>query len=544
MLASGGADKTVRLWDVASGKELQKFPDHPSAVKGVAFRPNGRSVLGACDDGTVKVWDRDTEQLTFSFHGELVAYPYNCWFSPDGRRLAGSCLDGVVKIWDTTTGQVEMDQQSNTHQCRAVAFSPDGKRIALAGFDGTVRLLDAVSNREMLTIFAHTSVLADAAFSHDGDQLATASYDHTVRIWNAARLRDDYEPPGCVTLRGHQQLVSGVAFSSDGQWLASGSWDGTVKLWERSRHGSRDAVRAQHAESDGYTLRYTLRGHRANVCSVAFSSDNRTVASGSWDKSVKLWDLEAPVGDSLSVRTIPCTERVCGIALSPNGRLLAVGLTNGIALYNAATGDEAAPFKPTPAGVPALAFTPDSRHLISSGASDPTIKAWEVAKDKMSFEIRHNSNPNASVAVSPDGRLVASPARDDAAAEPALKIWEVDWGATTSNDKPPLHTLRGHTGYVWKVTFSPDGRYLASGSWDSTIKVWDLKADPKTKKLPEPITLRGHAGFIYGLAFSPDGRRLATGSGSDRHGEIRIWDATLWDDKAKRGTLAPANLLD
>jgi WD40 repeat protein len=113
-----------------------------------------------------------------------------------------------------------------------------------------------------------------------------------------------------------------------------------------------------------------------------------------------------------------------------------------------------------------------------------------------------------------------------------VKICEVlDWDAKTSKTPYQERIIpSGHLGYVWKMTFSPDGRYLASGSWDATIKVWDLKVlanDPKAT----PVTLRGHAGAIYGLAFSPDGR-LASSSGSTRHGEVRVWDATLWQDKS------------
>jgi WD40 repeat protein len=387
----------------------------------------------------------------------------------------------------------------------------------------------------MLKIFAHPHVIAHAAFSHDGYKLASASYDHTVRIWDASLLPHDYEPRGCVTLRGHNQLVSGVAWSPDSRWLASASWDSTVKVWEDSsrRHAPRDEPGMHPAEREGYTLRYTLRGHGGNVSAVAFSADNRTLASGGRDKIVKLWDLQAPMGDSLTeLHTIPCTERVTSIAFSPDGRLLAIGQTNGIALYNPATGEEVPPFKPTRAAVPGLAFSPDSRHLASAGASDPAIRIWDVAASQTNFEIPCASSPNVSVAISPDGRLIAAPGPPVVAAGFTAKIWEVrDWDAKTS--KPAeRHTLSGHVGYAWRVTFSRDGRYLATGSWDSTSKIWDLKALEKDPKA-EPVMLRGHAGVIYGLAFSPDGRHLATGSGSIRHGEVKVWDASLWEHQAK-----------
>jgi WD40 repeat protein/serine/threonine protein kinase len=519
-LASCGSDRRVRLWDVASGGALREFSEHPAAVKGVAFRPDGRSLVAVCDGGTVKVWDRDTGKVTFSFRDDLVSFPYNPCFSPDARRLAWSSEGAVLRIWDTTTGQLQIDQPTNLHQCRAVAFSPDGTRITLAGFDGTLRVLDAVTGREMLTIFAHASLVADVAFSPDGNKLASGSYDHTVRIWDATPLPDDYEPPHCVTLRGHQQLVSGVAFSPDNRWLASASWDGTVKLWELA------SKREPGTSATGaFTLRYTLRGHGTKVTGVAFSSDNRTLASGSDNKTVKLWDLQAPLGDSLTeVRTITCAGGVTSVALSPDGCRLAVGQSIGIALYDPASGKEVALLKPTPAPVPGVVFSSDGRHLVSAGASDPTVKGWDADGDKPLLEIRYDPTPNATVAISPDGRLVAATGGIPSAAGPTVQIWEVDWDAKTYR---PFRTLKGYARYVWKVAFSPDGRYLASGSWDSAVKVWDLKAPESA----EPVTLRGHAGVVYALAFSPDGHRLASASGYAGHGEVKVWDASLWKAK-------------
>ena len=262
---------------------------------------------------------------------------------------------------------------------------------------------------------------------------------------------------------------------------------------------------------------------------MAFSSDNRTLASASLDNTFKLWDLHAAQQDSLAeIRSVTLSARVSSIGFSPDGSLLAIGLSNGIALYDPASGKPVHPFKATPAPVPSVAFHPELPLLLSAGASDPTVKVWALGAEKPSFEIRQDSNPNSSVAVSPDGRRIASPSRDGAAGDPSVKVWNVDWDAKTYT---VFRTLKGHRGYVWKVAFSPDDRYLATGSWDSTVKVWDLDAPESA----EPTTLRGHAGFIQSLAFSPNGGRLASASGYAGHGEIKVWDASLWD----RGSQQP-----
>jgi WD40 repeat protein len=367
------------------------------------------------------------------------------------------------------------------------------------------------------------------AFSPDGYRLASASYDHTVRIWDATPLAGDPQGPQCLTLTAHKQHVSGVAFSPDSLWLASGSWDGTVKLWKLSTEGGRRKIVGGAA--DALLPRYTLRGHSANVIDVAFSPDNQTLASASWDNTVKLWDRLGPKGDSLTERaTIRCADRLTSLAYSRDGQMLAIGQQNGIAIYDPASAKEIHPFKPTPAPVPGIAFGPDGR-LFSAGASDPSIKVWDVAGKKPIFELRQNSNPNATVAVSPDGQLIASAGSDQTAH--VVKIWNAE-------SRKEVRVLKGHAGYVWKVAFGPKGRYLASGSWDSTVKVWDLDAPQSA----DPITLRGHAGFIQSLAFSPDGRCLASASGYSGHGEVKVWDASIWENASGKTDVVsntPAN---
>jgi WD40 repeat protein len=524
-LASASQDQSVRLWDIGAkpaneaDRLIRILAKHPAEVVEVAFSPDGGHLLAACKDGTVKTWDLATEQETFSFRAEFK-YGSRARFSPDTRRLGWACHDGVVQVWDTATGNLELALQTNTYWSRGLAFSPDASRIAVAGFDGTVRLLDGSTGGEILTIYAHHGPVINVTFSPDGYQLASASYDHTIRLWDATPLTSDPQAAHSVTLTGDKQQVSGIAFSPDGRWLASAVCDSTVKVWKVEGLGDAGA-----SAPSALTLRYTLRGHRGDVIAVAFSSDNRTLASASWDNTVKLWNLPPPERESpTEPRTIDRgSQRVQSIAFSPDGQLLAIGLDKGIAIYDPVTVKEVHPFKRTPVSVPGLAFSPDGRRLYSAGASDPTVKVWEVAGEEPIITKKHSTNPNATVAVSPDGRLFASAGRDKTNA-PVVKIWD----AQTGED---LHTLKGHVGFVWRVAFSPDGRYLASGSWDSTIKVWDLKA----LESAEPVTLRGHAGFIRSLAFSPDSRRLASASGHEGHGEIKLWDATLWQNKTNGG---------
>ena len=296
--------------------------------------------------------------------------------------------------------------------------------------------------------------------------------------------------PLISTIQGHSDDVYSVAYSPDGSTLASGSGDMTIKLWNAKT---------------GELLR-TFMGHSDAVTSVAFSPDGSTLASGSWDDTIKLWNVKT--GELLRTFTGP-SDGVTSVAFSPDGSTLASGsCDNIIKLWNVKTGELLRTFTGHSSSVRSVAFSPDGS-TIASGSWDDTIKLWNVKTGELLRSFTGPSDGVTSVALSPDGSTLASGSQDE-----TIKLWNAKTGEL-------LRTFTGHSGFILSVAFSPDGSTLASGSDDMTIKLWNAKTGELLR------TFTGHSDAVTSVAFSPDGSTLASGSSDDT---IKLWNV-------KTGTL-------
>ncbi|MBL1120058.1 WD40 repeat domain-containing protein [Streptomyces sp. 110] len=276
LLATGGGDRTVRLWDPRTRAAVgEPLTGHTGAVYAVAFSPDGALLATGADDRTVRLWDRHTRTPIGDPLPSHTSTVRSVTFSPDGSLLATASGDRTVRLWNPRTrAAVGEPLTGHTGAVHAVAFSPDGALLATGGGDRTVRLWDPRTRTpvgEPLT--GHTGWVRSVAFSPDGTLLATASGDRTVRLWNPHARTPIGEP-----LTEHVSWLYAVAFSPDGALLATGGDDHTVRLWNpRTRT----------------PIGGPLTGHADWVRSVAFSPDGTLLATASGDGTARLYEREA-----------------------------------------------------------------------------------------------------------------------------------------------------------------------------------------------------------------------------------------------------------
>ncbi|MBI2300940.1 MAG: caspase family protein [Armatimonadetes bacterium] len=476
---------------------------HTAAVGKILFTPNGRELISVGADKVVRVWDVATGETLRTLRGQVGPGPegklYAAALSPDGRTLAvggygftgGNC---PIALFDYRTGRVTRLLRNHENAVNAVSFSPDGTTLASASGDNTVRLWDVATGEARAVLRGHEKEVYGVAWSPDGRRLASASLDRTARVWSAAGQEER-------VLRGHEAEVGCVAWSPDGRTLATGSLDHTIRLWDAATGA----------------LRLVLPRQGNHVTCLAFSPDGRRLASGlggqTTDYTVRLWSIGA--GDAREARAFTRHgNTVMDLEFSPDSRTVAStgGSASEMYLWDPATGEVRQQLAGQGAPVWAVAWSPDGARVawgngwtgttsvaadsalersfdLTRGAPGPDVAAGErwlraVAEragrslartdDRLAVVLREGGREVSRLRQSPEDEYdkvrcfaFASAGEVVVGSSFTLALYDATgrW----------LSEFVGHLGEVWAVSVSPDGRYLASASIDQTVRIWPLR---------------------------------------------------------------------
>ncbi len=504
-LASRGGDDTIRLWDVATGRERLKIEETDSgSPPTVAFSPDGRTLAAGYD-----LWDAVSGRKRLHLETDDT-FSMQVVFSPDGNMLA-SAHESVVCLWNADTGKRIRERSAlrgelpafdfgDLDSVRSVVFSPNGNLLVVC-WHSKLRVYDVATDKEVFVLNLLSEKrrglyrFKSAAFSPDGSLLAVGCESGLIRMWDTATWTERHRR------EAHRRMVHAIALSPDGRTLASGSNDGTIRLWDAATGKPRGAI----------------GGDKEGFASVAFSPDGKTLASGDAIGTVRLHD--AATGSLLHTFTEKANARARGVAFSPDGDYLAA--TSPMCLWELDTGNKHLDFEPGVFGC-TISFSPDGRIIASQEC------LWDAIKGKVLHRLAGHKNSIMSVAFSPDGKLLVTGSvggrhsQDDS----SIRLWEMATGKE-------IYKVAEEKGLIASVAFSPDGGLFASGGLDKTIR---LRETATGKEL---VRLEGRAGSVLHVVFSPDGRRLASGHSDST---ILIWDVAYVEPSTTRRPLKPGEM--
>ncbi|CAE6485903.1 unnamed protein product [Rhizoctonia solani] len=548
-VVSGSCDRTIRVWNTETGEDmLAPICGHTGNVNSVEISPDGTKIVSGSQDETISVFDlKSGVRLLGPITGHGPVFQVRC--SPDGRCIAACTRNGVMTL-GIEDGRVLKTFQlgSNNISFRSVDVSPDGTRIASGSTLNTIYVWDVDSGEVVLgplylpdTTHDHRP-FTPVSFSSDGSQLASSSADGRIYLWDSWTGDLIHSP-----LDGHTGNITSFSFSPDGTYVISGSSDKTLCLWSMQ----------------GLTAGPDLRGHTDAVTSVGFSPGDTYIASNSAEGNICVWDSESrenlfdlpgkgpsgkvqtmysPRGTSILLNSseefllldsqkgkvilgpihLPSIQSA---TFSSDGTRIILGSAyNVVRVLSASTGRILLEFYPPITNqsnwvhMTSIASSPDGTR-IAVGSMHYCFSMHDAVSGKLlNGPFDGYTNGARSLSFSPDGSYIA------------IGSFRTVQVRDAQSGKILLGPLEGHTDWVNSVEFSPNGDFIVSSGRDSTLFVWDAETG---QQIFGPI--RGHTGPVRSMSYSHDGTRVVSGS-DDR--TIRVTNVSK-EFQYPTGSLSP-----